>query len=106
MFEGYINRAGITGTWVADSLDTFRRHHWRDQTARHYYERFLREADSDRSWAAFRVVVRLADRRLNIWRKISEANIAHPKDRTKLTAISGDLKAGDRTYKRLIYQRG
>jgi hypothetical protein len=51
-------------------------------------------------------VVRLADRRLNIWRKISEANIAHPKDRTKLTAISGDLKAGDRTYKRLIYQRG
>jgi hypothetical protein len=54
----------------------------------------------------FRVVVRLADRRLNIWRKISEANIAHPKDRTKLTAISGDLKADDRTYKRLIYQRG
>ena len=106
MFEGYINRAGITGTWVADSLDTFRRHHWRDQTARHYYERFLREADADRSWAAFRVVIRLADRRLNIWRKISEANIAHPKDRTKLTAISGDLKAGDRTYKRLIYQRG
>jgi hypothetical protein len=92
IFEGYINRAGIMDTWVADSLDTFRRYHWRDQTARHYYERFLREADADRSWAAFRVVIRLADRRLNIWRKISEANIAHPEDRTKLAAISGDLK--------------
>ena len=92
VYESYIERAEVGGTWVEDRLDTLRRYHCRDQTARHYYERFLRELDADRSWAAFRVVLRLADRRFHLWRKSSESSNPPPKDRTKLVDISGELK--------------
>ena len=91
-FESYVDLANVTGTWVEGTLDTLRRYHWRDQAAWRYYERFLREPSSDRSWAAFRLFIHLTDRRFDVWRKICEASSSPPKNRIKLADISGELK--------------
>jgi len=98
-FESYVDQANVSGTWVQETLDTLRHYHWRDQNARRYYERFLREPSSDRSWAAFQVFLHLTDRRFDVWRQICEASNSPPKDRIKLADISDELKRVTKRFK-------
>jgi hypothetical protein len=83
--------AGGENSWVRDIAELALRNQTRNTYARHWFERFLAEADRIKAWAAFRLFLRCVDRRFWLWLPDMPLNDAEPWKRDAFAANRAEI---------------
>lgn len=87
-------------SWVRDTAEIALRNRKRDSWTRHWFERFLAEADRVKAWAAFRLFLRCVDRRFWLWLPEMSLNDAEPWKRDAYQANRAEIfKATEKNEK-------
>ncbi len=65
--DSFVKSSDLDGTWVEKLLPQIKYYHYRNQWARHWYNRFLIVSDNDEAFACFQLFLKSVDRRCFLW---------------------------------------